>query len=122
VGRSSTTTLKVSHLLFANATIVFCDYDCEEMVNLCCVLTWFQAVSGLQVNLAKSSILPVGQVDNIQLLAGVLGYNIKAFRLLTWVSLLVLNSRRKLFGMQLLKSLRNNYMVGSLITFQKGED
>ena len=49
------------------------------MVNLRGVLTWFQAVSGLRVNLAKSCILPIGYVDNIQLLAGVLGCNIDAF-------------------------------------------
>ena len=44
-------------------------------MNLRCVLTWFQAVSDLKVNLAKSSILPIGYMDNIQLLAGVLGCN-----------------------------------------------
>ena len=60
-------------------TIVFCENDCEQMVNLRCVLTWFQAVSGLKVNLAKSSILPIGSMDNIQLLAGVLGCKVDAF-------------------------------------------
>jgi len=49
------------------------------MVNLRAVLTWFWAVSGLRVNLAKSSILPTRHVDNIQLLAGVLGCNVDAF-------------------------------------------
>jgi len=77
VGRLSMTTLKVSHL-FADGTTVFCDNDNDrdQMVNLRCVLTWFQAVLGPWVNLAKSSILPVGEIDNI---AGVLGGNIKAF-------------------------------------------
>ena len=49
------------------------------MVNLRCILIWFEAVSGLRVNLAKSSILPVGQVDNIHLLAGVLGCRVDSF-------------------------------------------
>jgi len=57
--------LKVSHLLFADDTIVFCANDCEQIVNLRCLLIWFQAVSGLRINLSKSSILPVGQLDNI---------------------------------------------------------
>ena len=61
--------IKVSHLLFADDTIVFCDDDCEQIVNLRCILIWFQAVSGLSVNLSKSSILPVGHVDNVQILA-----------------------------------------------------
>ena len=41
VGRSSATTMSVSHLLFADDTIVFCENDCEQMVNLRGVLTWF---------------------------------------------------------------------------------
>jgi len=73
--------MKVSHLLFADDTIVFCDNDCEQMVNLRCLLIWFQAVSGLRINLSKSSILPVGQLDNIQILAGVLGYKIESLPL-----------------------------------------
>ena len=73
--------LKVSHLLFADDTIVFCDNDCEQIVNLRCILIWFQAVSGLRVNLSKSSILPVGHVDNVQILAGVLGSKIDSFPL-----------------------------------------
>lgn len=42
-------------------------------------LTWFEAVSRLRVNLAKSSIVAMGQVENILLLAGVLGCNIDSF-------------------------------------------
>ena len=57
--------MNVSHLLFADNTIVFCDNDCEHMVNIHCVLTWFQAVSGLRVYLAKSSIVPIGHLDNV---------------------------------------------------------
>ena len=76
---SANAAMSISHLLFADDTIIFCDNDCEQMVNLRCVLTWFEAVSGLRVNLAKSSLLPVGEVDNIQLLAGVLGCSIDSF-------------------------------------------
>ena len=78
VGRANAA-ISISHLLFAYDTIIFCDSDCEEMANLCCVLTWFEAVYGLRVNLAKSSLLPVGEVDNIQLLAGVLGCSIGSY-------------------------------------------
>ena len=70
--------MKVSHLLFADDTIVFCDNDCEQIVNLKCLLIWFQAVSGLRINLPKSSILPVGHFDNVQILTGVLGCKIES--------------------------------------------
>ena len=69
---------KVSHL-FADDTIVFRDNDCEQIVSLRCILICFQAVSGLMVKLAKSSVLPVGHLDNIHLLGGVLGFKIDAF-------------------------------------------
>ena len=48
-------------------------------MNFLGILSWFEAVSGLRVNLSKSSILPVGQVDNIQLLAEILGCTIDSF-------------------------------------------
>ena len=80
VDRRNLAIINVSHLLLVDDTIIFCDNDCEQMVNLRCILIWFEAVSGLRVdNLAKSSILPVGQVDNIQFLAGVLGCTVDSF-------------------------------------------
>ena len=76
VGRLNDSSINISHLLFADDTIIFCDNVCEQIVNLRGILIWFKAVSSLRVNLSKSSILPVGQVDNLQLLAGVLGCSI----------------------------------------------
>jgi len=48
-------------------------------VNLRGILLWFEAISGLRVNRTKSSILLVVQVDNIQLLEGVLGCTTDTF-------------------------------------------
>jgi len=73
--------MKISHLLFADDTIVGCDNDCEQIVNLRYILIWFQVMSSLRINLAKSSILPVGSVDNIQILVGLLGCKIDSFPL-----------------------------------------
>ena len=36
------------------------------------VLTGFEAVTGLKVNLAKSEMVPVGEVGNLQVLADIL--------------------------------------------------
>ena len=38
------------------------------------ILIWFEAVSGLKINLGKSELVPVGMVDNLSLLLIVLGY------------------------------------------------
>ena len=51
--------LLMSLTLFADDTIIFYDNDCEHIVNLHGILLWFEAVSGLTVNLTKSSIFPI---------------------------------------------------------------
>ena len=60
VSRMNLATIKVSHLFSANDTIIFCDNDCEQMVNIRYILVWFEAVSSLRVNLDKSSSTSVG--------------------------------------------------------------
>ncbi|RVW40104.1 hypothetical protein CK203_081942 [Vitis vinifera] len=39
------------------------------MVYLSWLLMWFEAISGLRINLDKSEILPVGRVENLEVLA-----------------------------------------------------
>uniref|UniRef100_A0A2N9I4J4 Reverse transcriptase domain-containing protein n=1 Tax=Fagus sylvatica TaxID=28930 RepID=A0A2N9I4J4_FAGSY len=64
--------LSVSHLLFADDTIVFCDADPEQLLHLRMVLSCFEAVTGLGVNMGKSELVPVGKVLNISFLAEIL--------------------------------------------------
>lgn len=65
--------LVVSHLLFADKTLIFCDTDLDQLLLLRMVLIWFEAVSSLKINLGKSKLVPVGAVPNIMLLFDVLG-------------------------------------------------
>ena len=58
-------TMNISHLLFADNTLVFYKDFEEQMVFLSWILLCFEALSGLRVNLEKSVILPVGDVENI---------------------------------------------------------
>ena len=59
----------VSHFLFADDTLVFCDASQDQMVYLSWVLMWFEAISGLRINLDKSKILSVRRVENLEVLA-----------------------------------------------------
>ncbi|RVW46228.1 LINE-1 retrotransposable element ORF2 protein [Vitis vinifera] len=59
----------VSHLLFADDTLVFCEASEDQMVHLSWLLMWFEAISGLRINLDKSEILSVGRVENLENLA-----------------------------------------------------
>ena len=63
----------ISHLLFADDTLVFCSNSKDQMVCLILILLYFESLSGLKVNLDKSAILPEGDVQNIEQLACELG-------------------------------------------------
>ena len=49
----------VSHLLFADDTLVFCEASQDQMAYLRWLLMWFEAISGLRINLDKSEILSI---------------------------------------------------------------
>ena len=70
--RSDVDELCISHLLFADDTMVMCDADPEQLMYLKLVMTCFKATTGLRVNMAKSEIVPVGEVVNIWVLVDIL--------------------------------------------------
>ena len=72
MGSVNSTGIRVSHFLFADDTILFCDASREQILSIRLALTCFQAFTGLKVNVGKSEIVPVGEVRNIQFLANIL--------------------------------------------------
>ncbi|RVW99087.1 LINE-1 reverse transcriptase-like [Vitis vinifera] len=65
--------IMVSHLLFADDTIIFCEASKDQLTHLGWILAWFEAASGLRINLAKSELIPVGEIDNVEEMAVELG-------------------------------------------------
>ena len=65
--------LVISHLLYADDTLIFCKANKDQLKNLSWILMWFEALSGLKINLNKSEIIPIGSVDNAEELAKELG-------------------------------------------------
>lgn len=64
--RSSHSGPTVSHLQFANDTICFVDASSDQVANLKLISNFFECISGLKVNIAKSSMSGLG-VDEIAL-------------------------------------------------------
>ena len=59
----------ISHLLFADDTILFYDASREQLLYIWMVLIFFEAITGLKVNVGKNEIVPVGDVGNLNALA-----------------------------------------------------
>ena len=55
----------ISHLLYNDDTIFFCEANSEQLMYLRWTLMWFEAFLGWKINLNKSVIIPLGRVDNV---------------------------------------------------------
>ena len=66
----------VSHILFADDTILFCYADVEQILHIRLLLLSFQAVTGLKVNVHKSEMVLIGEVVDVHALAEILGYRV----------------------------------------------
>jgi hypothetical protein len=73
VSGGSNEPMTVSHLLFADDTLIFCDVDPSQLLYLRVILNRFEAASGLRINLGKSELVPVRDVADIENLAAILG-------------------------------------------------
>ena len=71
--------MNVSHLLFADDTIIFCEARKEHLTHLGWILAWFEAAFGLRINLAKSELIPIREVEDIEDMAVELGCRVGDF-------------------------------------------
>jgi hypothetical protein len=65
--------LVVSHSLFVDDTLIFCEASSEQILYVRLIFLCFEAVLGLRVNLGKSVMVAIGEVENIGALANILG-------------------------------------------------
>ena len=73
VGSKGGDSVHVSHLLFADDTLIFSDANPAHIFNLHLLFTWFEAISGLKINFNKSEMALVGIVHDLDSLAAILG-------------------------------------------------
>ena len=72
VGREGHPSVCVSHILYADDTILFSDAHPEQLLYIRMVLTCFEVVTGLKVNMTKSEMVPIGEVNGLSALADIL--------------------------------------------------
>ncbi|XP_026383660.1 uncharacterized protein LOC113279172 [Papaver somniferum] len=77
----SVNSIKVSHLQFADDTLVFLDAKEEEAENLVLILQIFEAIIGLSVNFSKSDIISIGTDHKVDVIADILNCRIEKFPL-----------------------------------------
>jgi len=63
----------VSHLLCANDTLIFCETNHDHLFHLLYLFVCFVAISGLKINVSKSELVPIGDVDDVGGLTCTLG-------------------------------------------------
>ncbi|KAB1199244.1 hypothetical protein CJ030_MR0G025668 [Morella rubra] len=110
----------VSHLLFVDDTLIFCGAEEYQFCSLHCMLFCFEAVSGLKINLAKSEVIPVGDVSNVGELASILGCRVSALPM-TYLGL-SFGARFKSVRIwdEILKRMERRLVGGKRMYFSKG--
>ncbi|XP_060190805.1 secreted RxLR effector protein 78-like [Lycium barbarum] len=73
VARAGNESLEVTHLQYADDTLIFCDAEEERLRFLRMILVLFEGIYGLHINWRKSFLYPINEVPNMNLLAANLG-------------------------------------------------
>lgn len=60
---------EITHLQYADDTLIFCDAEVEQLRVLRIILVLLEVISGLHINWRKSHLFPINEVTNMEDLA-----------------------------------------------------
>lgn len=81
VGSRHFAVVNVSHILFADSTLVCCGAKFDSLHYLHALFLCFESISDLKINLAKSELVPLVNVDNVDELASILSCRVSSLPL-----------------------------------------
>ncbi|XP_026399269.1 uncharacterized protein LOC113295133 [Papaver somniferum] len=87
----------VSHLQFADDTVVFVDASTEEVRRLLVILVVFEILTGLRLNLEKGTMISVGADEKVNDLAMELGCKVESIPI-TYLGIPIGSNRRSNLG------------------------
>jgi hypothetical protein len=71
--------IDISHFQFVDDNLILCGANPDHLCCLRCLFLCFEVVSGLKINVPKSKLVHVGNVDNVDALASILGCGVSSF-------------------------------------------
>jgi hypothetical protein len=66
VGSKNIGALNISHLLFADNTLIVCGANLDHLHSLHALFLCFKAISNLKINLVKSELVILGNVNKVE--------------------------------------------------------
>lgn len=110
----------VTHLFFADDTLIFCKPDLRNLLHLRCIFLCFQAVSGLKINLNKSELARIGGRSDAGPFTRILGCKEVKF-LFKYLGVPFGTKYKDLTTWELIiNKFENSLMVGKKVFFSRG--
>jgi hypothetical protein len=73
VGSKDNDALVLNHLLYVDDTQIFYGAQAKQIQHLHCIFLYFEAASRLRINLGKSEIVTISEVEDVEGLVQLLG-------------------------------------------------
>lgn len=122
IGKRSSGLVEVTHLLYVDNTIIFCETNVEQLRYLNWTLMWFEVIFGLKVNMEKSELISLGRIYNPDKLVAILGCRVGCLPSSYFIILLRASFKLLLCGKRWRREFRKDQLYEKDRIYQKGGD